>query len=345
MSIEENVASSTGINCPLPEPRGPLSAAVIEMLRHSPPTHALPTTEATHADPLGDDLALALHACYELHYRGFQGVDETWEWEPGLLALRSVMERSFLDAVRSAVSGGDDLDEAIAPLLVEPVPGHGLSHFLATDSEWCHLREYVAHRSIYHLKEADPQAWVIPRLQGRAKAALVAVEFDEFGGGRAERLHAHLFAKMMTAIGLSSDYLYYLDDVPAPAVSIVNLMSLLGLHRRWRGALVGQFAFVEITSSPGSRRMVTALERFGASPSTTRFYTEHIEADAVHEQLLRREVIGGLLEDEPSLAADVVFGIQAMELLETKLEEQVMDAWSRGESSLRRALPTHPGPA
>ena len=339
-----DLASSTEISCPLPEPRGPLSAAVIETLRYSPPAPALPLTEAARADPHGDDLALALHACYELHYRGFRGVDETWEWEPGLLALRSVMEHSFFDAVRSEVRGGDDVDATIAPLLVEPVPGHGVSHFLATDSEWWHLREYVAHRSIYHLKEADPQAWVIPRLRGRVKAALVAVEFDEFGGGRAERLHAHLFANMMSAIGLSADYLSYLDDVPAPAISLVNLMSMLGLHRRWRGALVGQFAYVEITSSPGSRRMVTALERFGASPSTTQFYAEHIEADAVHEQILRRDVIGGLLEDEPHLAADVVFGIQATELLETKLENLVRNAWSNGDSSLRRALPAHPGP-
>ncbi len=36
--------------------------------------------------------------------------------------------------------------------------------------------------------EADPHAWVLPRLWGRAKAAMAAVEYDEFGGGRAERV-------------------------------------------------------------------------------------------------------------------------------------------------------------
>ena len=35
------------------------------------------------ADPLSDDdAALALYVLYELHYRGFEGVDEGWEWEP-----------------------------------------------------------------------------------------------------------------------------------------------------------------------------------------------------------------------------------------------------------------------
>ena len=43
--------------------------------------------------------------------------------------------------------------------------------------------EYFVHRSIYHLKEGDPHAWLIPRLTGQAKAAFVAIEFDEYGAG------------------------------------------------------------------------------------------------------------------------------------------------------------------
>ena len=42
-----------------------------------------------------EDLQLALYCCYELHYRGFDGVDERWEWEPSLLALRAELERRF----------------------------------------------------------------------------------------------------------------------------------------------------------------------------------------------------------------------------------------------------------
>lgn len=106
-------------------------------------------------------------------------------------------------------------------------------------------------RSLYHLKEADPHLWVVPRLRGRAKAAMVAVEFDEFGAGRAEDIHAQLFADLMTDLGLDARYGRYLDAAPAQALATVNLMSLFGLHRRLRGALVGHFATVEITSPPG----------------------------------------------------------------------------------------------
>lgn len=343
--MSPDTAVQTVLDAALPEPRGPLSSAVVEALRLAPPAAPLPILEATAADPFGGDLAVALHTCYELHYRGFDGVDETWEWDPELLRFRAALEQRFLEGLRTEVDGGEDVKAAVDALLVEPVPGHGVTHYLRDEADWWQLREYVALRSIYHLKEADPQLWVVPRLQGRSKAAAVAVEFDEYGGGRADRLHAQLFADMMTAMGLSPDYLTYQDDVPAASIALVNMMSMFGLHRRWRGALIGQFAVVEITSSPGSERLVKALERFGAGEATTTFYAEHIEADAVHEQLLRRDVIGDLLEREPHLAADVVFGIQATELIEDKLADQVMAAWKRGQTALRRPLPDHPGPA
>ncbi|NED87799.1 iron-containing redox enzyme family protein, partial [Streptomyces sp. SID11233] len=79
------------------------------------------------------------------------------------------------------------------------------------------LREYAALRSLYHLKEADPHAWVIPRLTGRAKAGMVAIEYDEYGAGRAEHVHARLFAGLMADLGLETRYGHYVDAAPAPA--------------------------------------------------------------------------------------------------------------------------------
>ncbi|MEB3367314.1 iron-containing redox enzyme family protein [Saccharopolyspora mangrovi] len=320
----------------LPEPRGPLSAAVNAALSRAAPVPP-PATAHGH-DPFGDDLALALHTCYELHYRGFDDVSPDWEWDPGLLALRAEFERIFLDALRAEIPASDDVAGVLDGLLVEAVPGSGVSHHLRDRGEWWQMREYFAHRSIYHLKEADPHAWVIPRLQGQAKAALVAVEFDEFGGGRGDRVHARLFADLLDGAGLSSDYLHYLDVVPAPQITIVNLMSMLGLHRGLRGALVGHFAAAEITTAPSAHRLAAALERLGAAPECVHFFTEHVEADAVHEQVMRRDVIGDLLEREPQLAADVVFGVQVTELLEGRLADHLLGAWHDGRSSLLRPL-------
>ncbi|GLZ15725.1 hypothetical protein Acsp04_59600 [Actinomadura sp. NBRC 104425] len=336
---------------PLPEPRGPLSEAVVAALRRPASEPAPPRLAAAQplvhrsADPYGEDLQLALYTCYELHYRGFDGVDAAWEWSPDLLRLRGGMERVFLEALRDDAPGGDDVEGTLGALLEEPADACGVSHHLCDRGERWQLREFVAHRSAYHLKEADPHAWVIPRLRGRAKASLVAVEFDEFGGGRAEAVHAVLFADLMDDLGLDSRYGRYLDLVPAPMLAIVSMMSLFGLHRGLRGAMVGHFAAAEITTPPAARRMVRALRRLGAGPRCTRFYTEHVEADAVHEQVLRHEVVGDLLAREPELAADVAFGAQATGLLEDRFDEHVLACWRAGRSSLRHPLPSSPGSA
>ncbi|WP_433722830.1 iron-containing redox enzyme family protein [Nocardia sp. CA-129566] len=327
------MASSIGSDSRiLPQPRGEISAAIVDLLRGA--GDSVPRLGAV--DPYGEDLHLALYTCYELHYHGFESVGDGWEWDPGLLRLRAEMESAFLDALHREVSGGDDIEGELEQLLVEPVEGTGVSAYLRDVGEWWQMREYFVQRSIYHHKEADPQAWVIPRLRGQAKASLVAVEFDEFGGGRGERVHAQLYVDLLAGAGLNPAYLHYLDFVPAPMLAVVNMMSLFGLHRQLRGASVGHFATVEIASPPGAQRMVDALRRLQADPACLRFYLEHIEADAVHEQVLRRDVIGDLLSRQPDLTASVVFGIQATNLLEDRFAEHVIErCWAEGHSSLR----------
>jgi hypothetical protein len=247
------------------------------------------------------------------------------------------MEETFLHALRRDVPGGDDISGVLESLLVEPVDGTGVSHFLCHEGEWRHVREYFVHRSIYHHKEADPHAWVIPRLTGQAKASLVAVEFDEFGGGRGEQMHSQLYVDLLAGAGLATGYLSYLDSTPAAMIAVVNMMSLFGLRRSLRGALVGHFAAAEITTPPSAQRMVKALDRLSADPACLRFFTEHVEADAVHEQVMRRDVIGDLLAREPELTEAVVFGVQATELLEDRFGNSVLAAWRAGRSSLRQS--------
>jgi hypothetical protein len=288
-------------------------------------------------DPYGDDLQLALHLCYELHYRSLPGVDDALEWDPDLLRLRSSLERPFLDALRRNTSSDDDVEAALAPLLLDPVSGVGPSWHLAGEGERWQLREYVAHRSVYHLKEADPQAFVVPRLEGQVKAAVVSVQHDEYGAGRGERMHATLFAAVMRELDLDDRSGAHVDRAPAATLAPVNLMSLLALHRGLRGAAVGQFVMIEVTSSPGSRRLSSAFDRLTVGAAGQRFYDEHVEADAVHEQVLRAG-LRDLLRQEPHLAADVVFGIEAGLLLEDRFGDHVLGAWSAGASSLRSPL-------
>ncbi|MBZ4322915.1 iron-containing redox enzyme family protein [Streptomyces huiliensis] len=327
-----------------PAARGELSGALLELFGRDPgdgrdPLPGAPAVAA--ADPYGEDVQLALHLCYELHYRGLPGVSDAWEWDPRVLRLRAVLESAFLAALRADAPAAGDVDAALEELVTEPPDdggADGASYYLRDHGTSEQLREYAVHRSVYQLKEADPHAWAIPRLTGQAKAGLVAVEYDEFGAGRADRVHATLYADLMRDLGLDDTYGRYVDAVPAVTLATGNLMSLFGLHRALRGCLVGHFATLECTSPPGSRRLVRAMERLGAGPAAVRFYAEHVSADAVHEQLVRRDVVGGLLRQEAGLAADVEFGVTATLWVEGRFERHVVEAWRAGRSSLRRPV-------
>src|SRR5690349_19873332 len=322
---------------PLPRPRGPISEAVLSTLERCRSEITLPPLDAV--DPLGDDdLHLALYACYELHYRGFEGVHPELEWEPSLIAARRQLERAFEQALRRAVvapeADPEQLERALRELVAED-DGAPLSRFLQREATIEQFREFMTHRSAYQLKEADPHSWVIPRLYGRPKEAMVEVQSDEYGGGRTGRMHATLFAASMRAVGLDDGYGAYLDAIPGITLATVNLMSLLGLHRRLRGGIVGHLAVFEITSPEPNRRYGNGLRRLGFDRAATEFFDEHVEADAVHEAVAAHDLAQGLAVAEPGLVSDILFGAAALLHLEARFAGHLLDRWAAGASSLR----------
>ncbi|MGY1761739.1 iron-containing redox enzyme family protein [Geodermatophilus sp. SYSU D00779] len=328
----------------LPEPRGPLTSALCADLTSG--ELAAATVElaersaATATDPLLDeDLQLALAVCYELHYRGFDGVAEVWEWDPELLRLRAHLEGAHTAGLRALVGEPEVTDEPVdrqLTALIAADDGPSLSSYMSRSGSLEQWREYLTLRSVYHLKEADPHTFAVPRLSGRAKAAMVEIQADEYGGGSTERMHSQLFAGMMRDLGLDAGYGALWDDAPAAAFASVNTMSLFGLHRRWRGAALGHLACVEMTSSEPSRRYAAGLRRLGYDGTTTVFYDEHVEADAVHEQIASVDMCGSLVAEEPALAADVLFGAACSLAMDGLAARHLLGAWEAGRSALRR---------
>jgi hypothetical protein len=324
----------------LPPPRGPLSEQLFEALRASAPDPRLPMPDAVDsADPIADeDLQLALYVAYELHYTAIAGVDERWEWAPSLLAFRAALERPFEEAIAELVAPAEaaELESVGAALqaIVASDPGPPLSRYMETQGTREQMLEHVVHRSAYQLKEADPHSWAIPRLSPKPKAALLEVQFDEYGGANSERMHSVLFAKTMEALGLDGTYGHYIDRWPGVTLAAVNLVTGFGLHRRRRGALVGHLAAFEMTSSIPNRRYGNALRRLGFGPEATHFYDEHVEADAVHENIAAWDLAGGLAAVEPEVAADILFGARALLQVEARWAGHLMDSWDRGEPSL-----------
>ena len=330
---------------------GPISELVVGLLGSQAVEQALsaaPAEDAARllagvADPLADDdLQLALYLCFELHYRSFPRVDPAWEWSPTLLAVRAALEQAFFAALEAEVGPGEAVDPATVGdqlfRLEAGDEGVSLSRHLELEVGIEEFREFVVHRSAYQLKESDPHSWAIPRLNGAAKTALLEVQADEYGGGRPERMHSTLFAKTMRALGLDDRENFYLDRLPGVTLATVNLMSAFGLARDRRGAIVGHLAMFEMTSARPNRRYGNALRRLGFDAEATDFYDEHVEADAVHENIAAYDLAGGLARQEPELAADILFGARALLRLEDRFGRHLLAAWEQHQTSLRRPL-------
>jgi hypothetical protein len=159
------------------------------------------------------------------------------------------------------------------------------------------------------------------------------IQYDEYGSGDPAWMHSELFRTTMIAAGLDGSYGAYLDRLPGPTLATVNLITLFGVHRRWRGALVGHLAAFEMTSSLPNRGYAQGFRRLGFDDNAVRFFDEHVEADSVHE-VLAGDLAAGLAAEEPELASDVVFGAAAMELLEGRFADGLLRAWRVGDSTL-----------
>ena len=280
-----------------------------------------------------DDLQLSLYICFEMHYRGFAGVADDLEWDPALIGFRRSLEAAFVEALDEAVprppaAKPEEVGAALFAM-AEADDHPSLAKHLGSTGTLEQFREYVIHRSAYELKEADPHSWAIPRLEGVPKAALMEVQYDEYGSGRPERIHAQLWADTMRALDLDPSYGAYLDVLPARTLATVNLISLFGLNRSRNGAVAGHLAIFEMTSSEPCRRLSNALRRLDRD-AATEFFDEHVEADSVHENIAAYDLAQGLAIQRPELTADILFGAAAALEVEGRWASSVLEDWEEG---------------
>jgi hypothetical protein len=344
-----------GDAAPTYEPRGPLSEQLMAALAETPETgegmlaslvpaveRALESTRDVIRD---EDIQLALFVLYSVHYGGKGSADPAWEWNPVTIAARVAIEKVFERELRLRVpvaalppATAHSVAAALFELARED-SGPSLSQYVARTANRDQVVEFLIQKSIYTLKEADPHSWAIPRITGRAKVALVEIQADEYGGGRAERMHSEIFAGTMRLLGLDAAYGTYVDNVPALTLASFNMMSMFGLNRRLLGAIAGHLAAFEMTSSVPNRFYGNGFRRLGFGPDATWYFDEHVEADAVHEQIACRDLAGSLAEDEPKLLDDIMFGATACLVVDGWVADHIRAAWASGKSSLRRPVP------
>ncbi len=325
---------------PVPVARGPLSAALRAVLAGEQTSAAFLTAVQASPPPLDvlhDDVQLTLTMLYELHLQGLVGVSDDWEWDTDLLAARAVLEvplAAALDTLAGHVECTPDTLGGELDALTTDDGTPGLARVVARQAQLWQVQEVLVHRSLYQLREADPphprdpptgrstqggagrgadrRVWRRPT---RADAlGAVRPHHDRPRGGRLLRRHV--------------------DRVPAITLASLNALSYLALHRSRLGELVGHLCTVEMTSSAPSKLYSTGLRRLGFDRDATRFYDEHVEADAMHEQIVARDLAGGLARTQPHRAPHVLWGARICAALDDLVGAHITSSWAAGRSSL-----------
>ncbi|MGN6332931.1 MAG: iron-containing redox enzyme family protein [Motilibacteraceae bacterium] len=327
----------------LPPSRGPLSEAVIDAMRTGdvvgPRLRRLArrATDASTDLLADDDVQLTLAVLYEPHFRGFDDAAEDLEWDAALISVRQVLEAAFDAAVREeaarfataagvSLQPGEDVVIGLRGLVAHDA-GPSLSKYVLREATLEQVRDYVTQRSAYHLREADPHTLAIPRIAGRAKSALVEIQSDEYGNGRPGEAHCELYARAMRALDLDDTYGAHWPVTLAESFASLNLMSYLGLHARQVGACLGNLASIEMTSSLPMSRYAEGLRRLGLGPEATGHFDEHVEADAVHEQLAAVDVCGSWAAENPERGHEVLLGAAANLALDVRFGTRLLDRW------------------
>lgn len=97
-----------------------------------------------------------------------------------------------------------------------------------------------------------------------------------------------------------------------------------------------------MTSSIPNRYLRDGFARLGFGPEVTHYFHEHVEADAVHEQIAAHDLAGALVQQEPTLVGDLMFGAGASLAMDACVGTHVLAAWEADRSSLRREVTDGP---
>jgi hypothetical protein len=276
---------------------------------------------------------------YELAYRGFEDVDPAREWDPGIVTMRSTIERRLEHELRESVSevlaDAPDHDGVADQVLAmaREYDGPKLSSYLRRDANTEQMCDYLRERSVQQLKESDPQSFLLPRLSGAVKVALAELQYDEYGAGRPDRLHQSMYARTLHAAGLDPAYGAYVGEISAISLASANVMSLFALNRRLVGAALGHLAAFEATSALPSRMVAAGIERLGLGDEVAAYFHEHVEADAVHEQVAAREICGAYVSEDPTRRRDVLFGAACLLYLDGLFGADLLARWETAVGS------------
>jgi len=218
------------------------------------------------------------------------------------------------------------------------LPPTGMPQYLREEITLEQLKEIVAQRSLFFLKEPDPWAMVIPSLKGPAKAGLLDLLLDEYGWGRYDHMHSTVYADLMERLGLDTGYDHYRPRVSWQFLANMNLQGLYARHRRLCHRMYGYIYLVEADSPESMKNYIEAYHRLGIDDEEfLKFYDLHITADEGHQDVALNEVVLPVVREEPRAMAEVARGALEGRAVHHLFSSHLFASFTAGHSSLRES--------
>jgi hypothetical protein len=222
-------------------------------------------------------------------------------------------EGAFIEGMRRMVGG----DAANAPSqaadflawyedLRTTGPGQGdpLFPWLAAEASLEEMKWFLAQEAAGEAGFDDLVAMAQIRIPTRAKLEMARNYWDEMGRGHERGMHGPMLAETVRELELQ----------PAPertvweSLALANLMVGLAANRRYAFQAIGALGVIEMTA-PGRVALVDAgLKRLGIPTDGRKYFTLHAGLDLKHSLTWNREVIGSLVEEDPTVAPAIAEG-------------------------------------
>jgi hypothetical protein len=89
-----------------------------------------------------------------------------------------------------------------------------------------------------------------------------------------------------------------------------------------------------MTTAEPMAHLGEALGRFGVAPEGRQFCDVYVDVNPRHAQIARDRLIAGLIDTQPHLGPDILFGAAAVLMLEQRFRYHLLDSWTKHRSSL-----------
>lgn len=212
-------------------------------------------------------------------------------------------------------------DSDIAPWFLDTLDKlpevEGWGPFIRESATLDDLKQIVADRSLFFLREPDPWIYAVPTLTGIAKAGLIDLLLDEYGWGKHERMHSTIYAGVMQKLGLNTELDHYLDDAPWQYIATMNLQWMHALSPGNRHRLVGIIYLTEAQSPDAMQNYLAAWKRVGIEDeAVTMFYDLHVSADEDHRRVALEEIVVPICLDDSAAIFEIAAGMLDANALE-----------------------------